>query len=76
MIPDALHVTIPGNTSATVSVPKRSWEQVVISEGGTVLWQNGVPVRTILQASTAAGARELGDIYTRFRNVLLRVRKQ
>lgn len=40
-------VTIPVNTSATVSVPKRGWEQVVISEGGTVIWQNGAPARTV-----------------------------
>ena len=40
-------VTIPINTSATVSVPKRGWEQVIISEGETVIWQNGAPAQAV-----------------------------
>jgi alpha-L-rhamnosidase len=40
-------VTIPVNTSATVSVPKRGWEQVIISEGETVIWQNGAPDQAV-----------------------------
>jgi alpha-L-rhamnosidase len=42
-----LKVTIPVNTSATVSVPKRGWEQVTITEGDTVIWQNGAPAQTV-----------------------------
>jgi hypothetical protein len=42
-----LEVTIPVNTSATVSVPKRGWEQVTITEGDTVIWQNGAPTKTV-----------------------------
>jgi alpha-L-rhamnosidase len=40
-------VTIPVNTSATVGVPKCGWEQVVISEGGTAIWQNGAPAQAV-----------------------------
>jgi alpha-L-rhamnosidase len=40
-------VMIPVNTSATVSVPKRGWEQVIISEGESTIWQDSAPAQTV-----------------------------
>ncbi len=31
-------IEVPGNTSATVSIPKNGWTSVVISESGSTLW--------------------------------------
>ncbi|GAK50072.1 alpha-rhamnosidase [Candidatus Moduliflexus flocculans] len=36
-----LDVTIPVNASAAVSIPKRGWQQVSISESGVEIWRNG-----------------------------------
>jgi alpha-L-rhamnosidase len=36
-----LKATIPGNSRARISVPKNGLRDVIIQEGGTVLWKNG-----------------------------------
>jgi alpha-L-rhamnosidase len=36
-------ITIPGNTEATVSIPKNGWENPLIKEGGVILWRDGKP---------------------------------
>jgi alpha-L-rhamnosidase len=42
-----LEVSIPVNSSAKVSVPKRGWQQVGIKEGDTIIWNNGpLPLAT------------------------------
>ncbi len=42
-----LEVTIPVNSRARVSIPKRGWKQVVIKEGTTVIWQNGASAQEV-----------------------------
>jgi len=32
------HIELPGNTTATVSIPKNGWNSVSISESGDILW--------------------------------------
>jgi len=36
------HITVPVNSQATVRVPKIGLEDVIILEGGTVIWENGI----------------------------------
>ena len=36
-----LDVTIPGNCTATIRLPKLGQGQVVVSEGDTTLWKHG-----------------------------------
>ena len=54
-------VTIPVNTSATISVPKRGWEQVTIAEGGAVIWDNSAPAQAVAGIS---GGQEQEDWVT------------
>jgi len=40
-------VTVPVNSQATVSIPTVGLENVVITESGAVIWENGKPGRTV-----------------------------
>lgn len=42
-----LDVTIPGNTTATVRMPTRNTEMVVVTESGTLIWNAGKPVEPL-----------------------------
>ena len=54
-------VIVPVNTSATVSIPKRGWEQVVIFEGDTTIWQDGASPQAVAGIS---GGHDQGDWVT------------
>ena len=53
-----LEVEIPVNSTAKVSVPATGLKNVVITEGGTVIWKDGAYAKGV--AGITAGKRESG----------------
>ncbi len=42
-----LKISVPVNSCAKVSVPKRGWQQVCIKEGDASIWKNGTAVQGV-----------------------------
>jgi uncharacterized protein GlcG (DUF336 family) len=57
-----VNVTIPANTSATVSLPGSGTGPVMITEGGKPLWSDGAYVGGVAGISGASEKRERIDV--------------
>jgi len=53
-----LKVTIPGNCQANISVPKIGLKNVIITEGGKTIWENGKFIKGISGITNAAETKD------------------